>query len=312
LFATLQRAAMRRRGFRSRMIPCSFGRIHAYEGRGRGPLPIGVFLHGFSASGAQFGQLMSRLTSVFQRLVAIDLPAHGLSEIPRRRVDYFALKDGLVEAMDVLLPFGAQASLIGNSMGGFAALRYANFRPERVQSLVLVSPGGAAMAPQELDQLRSLFEMERMADALDFLDRLFAKKPPLRKLVARFLMKHMGKPEFRSLIASLDTSILLQPDELQGLQPPTLLVWGEQDDVLPAASRDFFLAHLPGHAVIRRPADFGHSPQLEHPAALGRLVVEFLESLQTRTLKPASAKAGPGSFALEAREEPPTPGKALG
>lgn len=303
---------MRRRGFRSRMIPCSFGRIHAYEGRGRGSLPIGVFLHGFSASGAQFGPLMSRMRSVFQRLIAIDLPAHGLSEIPRRQVDYFALKDGFVEALDVLLPYGARACVIGNSMGGFAALRYANFRPERVQSLVLISPGGAAMAPEELDELRSLFEMENMADAIDFMDRLLVRRPPLRKLIARFLMRHMGRPEYRSLIANLDTSILLRSEELQDLSRPTLLVWGEQDDILPASSRDFFLAHLPKHAVIRQPADFGHSPQLEHPVELGRMIVEFLESFEAPAVRPASATGGPGSFVPEARGGPPAPDTALG
>lgn len=303
---------MARRGFRSRMVPTSFGRIHAYEGRGQGALPIGVFLHGFSASGAQFGRLMSRLTGSFQRLVAIDLPAHGLSEVPRRQVDYAALRDGLVEALDTLLPYGARASIIGNSMGGFAAIRYANFRPERVESLVLVSPGGAAMAPEELDELRSLFEMENMADAIDFLDRLFAKRPPLRRLIARFLMRHMGRPQFRSLIGSLDTSILLRPEELSGLRCPTLFVWGGQDDILPPASRDFFLAHLPSHAVIRQPPEFGHSPQLEHPKPLAQLIVQFLKALEATQLRPASAPGGLGSFVPEPREARPAPGKALG
>ncbi|MGF1510024.1 MAG: alpha/beta fold hydrolase [Myxococcota bacterium] len=278
----LSRMILRRQGVGERWLETSVGAVHAYEARGQGELPPVALLHGFSSSAGHFEALFRRLRRRVRRLIAIDLPAHGFSQSPPRGLNYETIRDGTFEALDQLLPFGESACLVGNSMGGFAAVRYTNARPERVRGLVLLSPGGAAMAPPDLGKLRSLFEMTRVDEALDFVDRLLAQRHPLRKLIAPFVLKEIRRDPLQSLIKNLHTRHLLRPEELAGLAVPVLFVWGGRDRILPEASKRWFIRHLPPEVRIETPPHFGHTPQLEVPEEVARMMLSFIEGLEAQ------------------------------
>ncbi|NJK90053.1 MAG: alpha/beta fold hydrolase [Myxococcales bacterium] len=184
-----QRALLAWQGFTSFHLTTSVGRLHVLEKRSRGELPTLVFLHGFSASSMMYGPLMRRLEPESRRILAIDLPGHGLSEVPSRGLDYLSMKNGMFEALDRLLAWNAPAVLIGNSMGGFAAVRYAVHRPERVRALVLISPGGAPMSKEGFASFLDTFRLRSQEDALDFIDKLFARPQRLRRIIARAVLK---------------------------------------------------------------------------------------------------------------------------
>lgn len=277
---------MRRQGFSSRWVETSVGPVHVYEGRGLADEGTVVFLHGFSASGGQFGPVLRRVRPGFRRLLALDLPAHGGSPVPSTGPRYEGLRDGMFEALDQLLPFGGRAMVVGNSMGGFGAIRYAVARPERVDALGLISPGGAAMGPKDLDDLRGLFDLGNGRDAVVFLDRLLSQPHPLRWAMAPFVRGHLSRPEYRALMESLSSEVLLDPSELHQLRMPVLFLWGGRDKILPASSREFFLTHLPPHTEVRTPLHLGHSPQLEAPGEVARILLGFRESL----VRPAWAR----------------------
>src|SRR5262249_24407187 len=74
------------------------------------------------------------------RVLAPDWPGQGRSAAdrePPRAARYAALLDGLLDACGV-----GRAVILGNSIGGAAAIRYAALRPDRVTALVLENPGG--------------------------------------------------------------------------------------------------------------------------------------------------------------------------
>jgi pimeloyl-ACP methyl ester carboxylesterase len=76
------------------------------------------------------------------RTIAVDLRGFGLSDKPRHRgayaIDaYRADLDALLDALGL-----DRVTLVGQSMGGGLALRYALMRPERVHRLVLINPSG--------------------------------------------------------------------------------------------------------------------------------------------------------------------------
>lgn len=268
------RRYLRMRGFTSRDIPTSVGTAHVLEAEGSGPLPPLVLLHGFGASGAQMLPILVRLKKHAQRLIVPDLPGHGFSDVPDADMPAEALRTGLLETLDQVVE--APMVLFGNSMGGFAAISYATERPEHVSSLILCSPGGAAMAQHELDDFRTVFEVDTHKDALEFVDRLLGRRSPFRHAIALSVRRRLSTPHLQALMSSVTPQDLLLPDHLEALDMPILMVWGEEDGILPEHSRDFFRTHLPEHAQIVEPPSLGHSPYLESPGALTQLIVRFL------------------------------------
>jgi pimeloyl-ACP methyl ester carboxylesterase len=101
-----------------------------------------VLLHGWGASLYMWRHAFHLLPPLGIRPIAVDLRGFGLSDRPTTRgaytLDaYCADVDALYDALGV-----ANASLVGHSMGGALALRYALRRPERVARLALINPAG--------------------------------------------------------------------------------------------------------------------------------------------------------------------------
>lgn len=279
--------ALRAAGFRSRRVPTRLGPLHALEGRGRGALPPTVLLHGLGSTGVHYGGLLRRLRPRVRRLIAPDFPAHGFSGRPWRQVTPEELVGSMTDALDALIAPGEPAVLFGNSLGGWAAVRYAVDRPERVAALVLLSPAGAPTAASELDALRGLFDFGDHDAALGFLDRVFARPPAMRHVMAAELRRRFAKPELRALLRAVGPEHSLRAEELEGLRMPVLLVWGAGDRLLPDSHRRFYRAHLPGHAWVEEPREVGHSPYLERPDEVAASTLRFLGSV---------AKRAPGAY----------------
>lgn len=146
-----------------------------------------------------------------------------------RLSDYAAHYVRLFEALGL-----ARFHLVGASMGGALAVEYAAREPARVERLVLVSPAGlsapgvpppdfSAVAPQDLPAL-------------------FVHDP---KFIEPFWPRSPG-PEFRALRAREDAAAMRTRQDapageartralVRGLGAPTLLLWGEDDRILPVA-----------------------------------------------------------------------------
>jgi pimeloyl-ACP methyl ester carboxylesterase len=268
------RAWLLSRRFESRFVMTSVGRVHFYTkpGRGRGQM---AFLHGFGASAGQLAPLVDRLAPRFERVYMFDLPAHGFSECPDP-LDVESMERGVVQMLERTL--ARSAVLFGNSMGGYAAIRFALVRPDLVSHLVLCSPGGAAMTDAELMELRRIFDMASHQQALEFMDRLLARPPRLRHLYAFVVRRKLSDARLQSLLARVTPDLLLSKDQVSRLEKPTLILWGREDGILPRTGLDFFREHLPPRAAVEEIEGFGHSPHLESPRRVAERIVRFLES----------------------------------
>lgn len=274
-------------GLRSRWLETSVGRLHALDGPGRGDLPPVVMLHGFSANAISYMGLLRRFAPHTRRLVAPDCPGHGFSEVPPQGLCRQTMQDGMFEVLDRLID--EPVILLGTSMGGFGAIRYAARSPHKVRGLVLVCPGGAPMDDQGLQQLLDSFRVDRHGEALRFVDRMLASSPPgFRHVLAHAIRGRFTNEQLRRMLDSLDTDDLLRPEELSGLSMPTLMLWGRQERILPPSSLQFFLRHLPQEAQVEIWNDFGHCGYLEQPQAVTDRVVSF-----ARTAISASSRNRP-------------------
>jgi pimeloyl-ACP methyl ester carboxylesterase len=167
--------------------------------------------------------------------------------------------------------------VIGNSLGGGLALGLAAERPDQVAGVVGLNPAGALI---DFEKMPLPFDDAR-AGAFVMAGLIFHRAPLLFWLVARDYARLWGSPVVQRVMADGRAGLgerELGAARLGSIRAPALILWGENDRLLPASSIDYFRTHLGAHAVETIPA-CGHVPQLERPALTRRRVRAFVESL---------------------------------
>jgi pimeloyl-ACP methyl ester carboxylesterase len=273
------RLSLNMRGIESRMVDTGSARLHLYDARGQGALPSTVVLHGLGSAATPFGRLLLGLRPHVRRVLVPDLPGHGFSEAPGATVSADTLFATVAELLDPLA--GEPLALVGNSLGGALALRYALEHPGRLRALILISPAGAQMTPPEWQALLESFRMQSVEDARRLLSRLYHRTPIYMPVFASGLRDSLQRKAVVDMLQSVTPLDLLSAERLGELTVPTLLLWGQSERLLPASSLAYFRRHLPAHVVIEEPAGFGHCPHIDDPARLAQRVVDFIESAES-------------------------------
>jgi 4,5:9,10-diseco-3-hydroxy-5,9,17-trioxoandrosta-1(10),2-diene-4-oate hydrolase len=277
----------------SRFADAGGMRLHYHEA---GPPPGGtpvVLLHGGgpgASAWSNFGANLPVFAARFRTLM-VDQPGFGSSDKPPVTGQYFTFAAQALAGLLDKLGIG-QVHLVGNSLGGGTAVRFALEYPERAGRLVLMGPGGLSLnvfAPDPTEGVRRLME--------------FAAPPgPSREKMAAFLsaMVHdqrlvtdelieeryaaASSPQALAAMASMGASFYdpahaeegLLWREAHRLRHRVLLVWGREDRVNPL---DGALVAL---KLIRRAqlhvfGGCGHWAQVEKFDEFNRLVTGFLE-----------------------------------
>ncbi len=269
----------------SEASPASWLHIEESGGESGAGRPL-LLLHGFTGSAATWRPFRDAWPGT--RQLAADLPGHGRSLAPPDRPrphDIAGAIDALLAAMD---DRGAGAfALLGYSMGGRVALRFALRAPERVAALIVVSasPGitDPAARARRLTADRALadrIEREGVAAFVDYWQSLplWESQRRLPAATRAALRAQRLRNDAAGLAAGLraagagaDPPVL---DALGGLRCPALLIAGEFDPVY-CDHAAAMAARLPaGRAAIVPGA--GHAVHLEQPDRFRALVADFL------------------------------------
>jgi pimeloyl-ACP methyl ester carboxylesterase len=235
---------------------------HSITYREQGSGPVMVFLHGLAGNGRSWQQQFNAF-SKNHRVIAWDAPGYGGSDIANADVKAFAsLLDGLLEHLAASPVF-----LVGHSMGGIVAGRYASMFPERVKSLVLSCTfwGGAKPKGEPLGK--------GYQTRVDNLNSISAKEYGQQRAAA------MLAPDSAQNIVDLAADIasetradglasaarMLQEadnrDILRQLELPVTVLSGEKDPVIASETTDT-LAELLVHADTVVIKGAGHAPYL--------------------------------------------------
>lgn len=234
--------------------------------------PALLFLHGIGASLHTWEPWAQALARDF-RVLRVDLPGHGLSP-PDPTNDYTDTRS-LQLLLTLLDQRGLQrVSVIGNSMGGRIAWTLAVRHPERVDKLVLVSPDGFASPGYfeygKAPEVSALLHVMRVALPRPLLRMSLAPAYVNNQVLDDALLDRyhdlLCAPGARhALLQRMRQTVLVDPVPLlQTLRAPTLLLWGEQDRMIPIANADDYLKAAAGSSLVRLPG-LGHLPQEEDP-----------------------------------------------
>jgi pimeloyl-ACP methyl ester carboxylesterase len=251
-----------------------------------------IFVHGFSASVHAWRPWIDRLRNDY-RLIAIDLPGHGLTEAP---ANYIASLDSNAELVHKLADHAGVAGfvLVGNSMGGAVSLVLALKHPERLDGLVLVDAAGW---PGEEGEKRggppgmfAMFNNPVGRGIIKWFDpRMFAsgglKSAYLDEtLVTKELIDRYGElalaPGHRDILLTQNSrsEALSSASSFAKIQVPTLVMSGEQDKLIPVDDARAIAAAIPGASLITYP-NVGHVPMEQLPDQSADDLKAFLRAL---------------------------------
>ncbi|MGC3997899.1 MAG: alpha/beta fold hydrolase [Anaeromyxobacter sp.] len=254
-----------RRGRPARIRPASAGR--------RRPSPTLVLLHGLGATAASFFPVIPALRHTY-RVIVPDLPGNGWSRPPEGRawLTFPELLEVTERLVDRVAPEGA--FLAGNSMGGWLAAKLAARRPDLVRGLALLNPGGPALHAEDWADFGQALTADHRAAVAELVARLFHRPPLATRLLGRDIRRLLRAPSVLQLVSSLQAEDFVTAEEAAGLACPSVLIWGENDRLIPEGCRDFFLEQLPRVRYEPVP-DCGHCPQLECPRRTAEILLQL-------------------------------------
>jgi pimeloyl-ACP methyl ester carboxylesterase len=227
-----------------------------------------VYFHG--AAGHAWTDLHERLAE----RCTVHAPMHPGWETMTDLDEFDSVADLVLYYVDILDALGIErAGLVGHSVGGMVAAEVAALRPDRVSQVALIAPWGlwrdaepvADIWSQSPERLASLLWHDPSGPAAQ------ASKPA-------------GEPEamLRAYLAGAAAAHFTWPIPDRGLRrrlhrvaAPAVLIWGQQDQVVPASYAADFAALLPDSRTVVLD-NAGHNVHLEQPDAVAAAILDHL------------------------------------
>lgn len=249
-----------------------------------------VLLHGGGPGASalsNFGRNIPVFASDFH-VIAPDQPGFGQSDKPTDHPQYFTHSaDALAGLLDHLGI--ARAHLIGNSLGGGTAVRFALRYPDRAGRLVLMAPGGLGLNVFAPDPTEGVSRLARFGGAptrehiAAFLRTLVHDKSMITDELVDERYAAASTPESLAAMAALGASFARPEDyedgmlwrEAHRLRQRVLLIWGREDRVNPLDGALVALKVIP-RAQLHVFGRCGHWAQVERFAEFNRLALAFL------------------------------------
>ena len=237
-----------------------------------------LLLHAIADSWHAFEPVLTHLPNSIHAF-ALTQRGHGDASRPAAGYRVHDFATDLAAFMDAIQ---LEAAVIaGSSSGGFVARRFAIDHPERTLGLVLL---GSPANLRDKPGVRELWDatVSKLTDPVDLgFVREFAASTLARPVPQAFfetiVQESLKVPAFvwRATIEGLiaDDSF----GELHTIKAPTLIIWGDQDAILPRSDQEALAAAIPGSRLVVYPGA-GHAFYWEDPGRVASDLVAFVEA----------------------------------
>jgi pimeloyl-ACP methyl ester carboxylesterase len=272
------------------------GHRRAYVKTGAGPAIL--LIHGVGMDHKSWLPVIELLRDRYT-VIAPDLLGHGQSAKPRADYSIAGYANGMRDLLGVLgVP---RATVVGHSLGGGIAMQLAYQFPQITERLVLVAAGGLG---REVNPLITFFTLPGSGPTLRMLGLDLLRRPLIQVMEAlhstglpltqdlhtlaevyddladpaqqwAFLHVLRGAVDWRGqVISGLDRAYLAE-------HMPSMVVWGANDLVIPAAHAVNAHRALPGSRLEIFP-DSGHMPHEDEPERFADVLGEFVSTAPRR------------------------------
>jgi len=253
-----------------RSVPVQGIETHLFEA-GPTSAPALLYLHGTFLGNLwlEFHQTLSQRFHLF----APDIPGFGLTGRPdwmRDMSDYILYFRDLLDALGLEKPM-----VIGHSLGGWMAAELVVWYPERVKKLVLSNSVGIRVKGTPIAHIFAMNPQELLGVSFD---NFLAAMPLMpTEMNVDYLLSYYRQ---RTTLAALAWNPGYDPKlerRLQRVNCPTLIIWGQNDRLVPVAYADAFHRLIANSEMVKLEGT-GHMPMFEMPGEWSRHIGEFLST----------------------------------
>jgi pimeloyl-ACP methyl ester carboxylesterase len=243
-----------------------------------------VLIHGTSASLHTWDSLTLLLKDK-KKIIRFDLPAFGLTG-PNKENTYNAdvyniFVDSVLEKLQV-----KSCIVAGNSLGGSIAWHYALYNKTRVQQLILLDASGY---PQKNEKGSLGFKIASMPVINNLLLWVTPKFLVKKSLEGVFVDKNKINDESinryhdlllregnrKAALSIFKGGFRANPTPIKTIQIPTLIIWGDQDQLINVSNAYLFNKDIKGSKLVVL-KNVGHAPMEETPIKVAAAIRAFL------------------------------------
>lgn len=269
----------------SQFLPLMGMQVHFRDqGNQSDTVPL-VLIHGLSSSLHTWDSLVVRLKEN-KRIIRLDLPAFGLtgaSPEGEYSWDYYnRFVDSFLTAMNI-----KQCILVGHSLGGYVAWNQAIYKPERLAKLILINSGGY---PRKNEKGNIGFKLA----SIPIVGNIITKFTP-KKLIKKSLEDaYADDSKINDALVDRHFNLLLRegnrkatidffrqratplPEKIKLVQVPTLIIWGEDDQMIDVSNAYKFQTDIRG-SKLKIINHSGHVPMEESPEAVFQAIKDYIQ-----------------------------------
>ncbi|BBY85431.1 alpha/beta fold hydrolase [Mycolicibacterium tokaiense] len=258
-----------------------------------------LLIHGMAGSSATWRSVIPQLSEHY-RVIAPDLLGHGESAKPRGDYSLGAFAVWLRDLLDELGVM--RATVVGQSLGGGVAMQFGYQHRDRCERLILIGSGGLGPDLNWMLRLLSAPGAEFVLPAVapppvlsvgnsirSFLSSAGIHSPRGSELWSAY--SSLSDRETRSaFLRTLRSVVDHRGQAVSALnrlhltaQVPTLLIWGDDDRIIPVAHGRAAHEALPGSRLEVLPG-VGHFPHVEAPWEVTQILRDFMASTDRRSV----------------------------
>ncbi len=231
-----------------------------------------LVLHGWGASSSSWKKVQEILAKKGFKVFCPDLPGFGKTGVPESIW-------GVADYVDWVLEFTKSQNfenfiLLGHSFGGRISIKFSNYYPNKVQSLVLCNSAGLKIKPSLKRRIVLYFiSFLKLIFGVTFFNKLKEEFKDLFYFAISSTDYAKANMKMKKVMKRVIAEDLLR--YLSGIQSDTLIVWGEKDKMIPLKHAHVFNQEIE-NSRLKIISGVGHSPHLEVPEKLSKIILDFL------------------------------------
>lgn len=235
------------------------------EGTGK----VVLFLHGWQDNFHTFDSLVS-LLSPTQRIIRLDLPGFGKSEVPKEAWNldnYIQFVKDFIEKLDIQV-----YTLVGHSFGGRIAIKGEATNNLQAQKIILIGSAGIAINRTFRNLILKL--LAKIGGLITYIPPLIFWREGLRKRMYSFIgSDYLNTGKLKETFLNIISEDLSA--SAKKITTPTLLIWGESDTVTPLSDGKQLAGQI-ADSKLKVISGAGHFVHKEKSQEVAKLVHEFL------------------------------------